>query len=160
MARTSRCEKCGQIIIGEVHIFEGKKYCNNCYEQLMQERQQKEAELKVLRDYIKKIYQIDAIPVEVNYAIDKLIAIGKKPTGIKATLYYYYKILGNKPALYLFGRVIEEKYEEARYYFLKQQELRKINDSIDITNNKRIVNVVVKNSTKKKRQINYKMEDL
>lgn len=97
-------------------------------------------------------------PEYVLYVIDRSVKEGKKLSGIKGTLTYYYNIKGNAPDNVNFiGAVIQREYNNAAQYFEEQRKIRATNEQVDI--NVPPVTVKISPSGSKKKQ-KYRMEDL
>ena len=153
------CGKCGNRIITSVRKYQGKLYCEHCYEQLMEEAQRLEEEKQKLILFIKEMFSITECPDVVLYAIERALKDGKKLSGIKGTLIYYYNIEGHATDnVGTIGTVIQREYANAASYFEKVKEIRATNEHIDI--NVPPVTVVVPSSAKKKYKAKYRMEDL
>lgn len=160
MVSANTCSKCGNKIISGVHKYQGKFFCAQCYEQVMEEVQRFEEEKQKLVLFIKELFAIQECPELVLYAIEKALKEGKKLTGIRGTLIYYYTIKGN-PAdnISVIGTVIQREYMNAAQYFKEVKQIREINDKVDIN----VPPVVIKlpeGQQKRRKQPKYKMEDL
>lgn len=58
---------------------------------------------------------------------------GRKLKGIKATLYYYFEILGNDTVnVVLLSKIVNEHYEAAKAYLEKAKRIQEYNAKIDI----------------------------
>ncbi len=153
------CSQCGNSIIGSVRKYQGKIYCEHCYEVVMAEAQRFEEEKQKLINFIKDLFSVQECPEVVLYALDRALKDGKKLSGIKGTLVYYYQEQGNAPDnISLVGNVIQKHYDKAAEYFKKKKEQRAINEKIDI--NVPPVVVKVHSSTKEVKKPKYRMEDL
>ena len=159
MANIYLCSKCGNRIITGVRKYQGKLYCEHCYEQIMEEAQRFEEEKQKLILFIKDLFSIPECPDVVLYAIDRAIKDDKKLSGIKGTLIYYYNIKGN-PAdnVGVIGNVIQHEYANAAKYYEETKRIRATNEQIDI--NVPAVTVKVHSSKGKKYKSKYRMEDL
>ncbi len=159
MGSVNVCSKCGNKIITGVRKYQGKLYCEHCYEIVMEEAQRFEEEKQKLISFIKELFSIQQCPELVLYALDRAIKEGKKISGIKGTLIYYYNIRGNAPDnINIIGSVIQREYTNASKYFEGIRHIRSINDQIDINVPPITVRLKKNRETFKKR--NYKMEDL
>lgn len=154
------CSRCQQRIVANVYRLNGKTYCGNCYDQLMQELTAQSIAKEELINYIKLLFGKSECPNEVIYAIDQAVKQGKKIKGIKATLYYYYELTGhNIDNIYYIGKVITEQYDNARNYIQKQKEINEANKNVDL--DVPPIHVTIKKGGPKRIvNINYKMEDL
>ena len=123
MGAVYQCCKCGAKIVSSIRKYQGKFYCEHGYEQVMEEAQRFEEEKQKLILFIKDLFSLNECPDVVLYAIDRAIKDGKKLSGIKGTLRYYYDYLGN-PAdnVNIIGTVIQREYANAA----KEQENRKV----------------------------------
>lgn len=156
------CAQCGQRIIGVGKKAYGKVYCESCYEALMNNIQKNESAKKELTDYICKLFVSRDCPEDVIYAIDTSIRDGKKISGIKGTIYYYFEIMGHQADLstiHTINFVIKTEYENARKYFMKQQEIKRKNAEVDLN----LPPVIIKINTEQGRKKDpppFKIEDL
>ena len=153
-----RCPKCQQVIIGSGHLYNGKLYCDQCYTQIIEEVQQLELQKRDLFDFIKELFMIESIPDSWIYTIDQLLSSGKKISGIKMTLIYYYQILGNTPNEVYGLSVVKKYYEDAYQYALKQQEIEKLNR--EHQEKAEQVTVRINRPVSAKRKPDYRIEDL
>ena len=121
-----KCSLCGQLIVpGTEKILDGKKYCASCYLKALEAKQRSIALKAELLDYIIQLFGVGECPPYVSRAIDKAVANGKKLSGIKATIHYYYKVLNNPATpdtLVYISTVIEEWYEKTKLYIYEQKE--------------------------------------
>lgn len=159
------CTNCGQkIVSGATYKYKNKNVCISCFNKLIQQDIQIQQARKNLYQYICQLFSLTECPYEIINAIDRLEKDGKTINGIKATIYYYYSILGNEynpDHRYYFFKIVNENYYITRDYFKKQKEIREINDKIDINVPPIHVQVAPNELGKKRRhQIKYKMEDL
>lgn len=159
MGAVYQCCKCGAKIVSSIRKYQGKFYCEHCYEQVMEEAQRFEEEKQKLILFIKDLFSLNECPDVVLYAIDRAIKDGKKLSGIKGTLRYYYDYLGN-PAdnVNIIGTVIQREYANAAKEQENRKRIRAINDQVDI--NVPTVTVKVKSTKKEEYKTNYRMEDL
>lgn len=163
MAGSVVCAQCGQRIIGVGNRAYGKVYCNSCYESLMAEAQKNEIAKHELGDYICKLFSILECPPSAFYSIDMAVRDGRKISGIKGTLYYYYEILGHpadKDNIGMLGFIIKTEYENASRYFSKQKEIRKKNAEVNLDLPPVTVKIDVNRETKQKKVMPFKIEDL
>lgn len=159
------CSQCGQRIVnGNAQKYNNKNVCQTCYQKLMQAEIKAQKAKKELYDYIKSVLGLNECPREITTAIDHLIKDGKKVKGIEATVYYYYLVLGNKynpDQRYYFYKIINDEYLNARDFIAQQQKIKEINANFHATTPPVIVRIHEGDITKKRRKkINYKMEDL
>ncbi len=125
----------------------------------MEEAQRFEEEKQRLINFIKDLFSVQECPEVVLYALERAIKDGKKLSGIKGTLVYYYQELGNSPDnITIVGNIIQRYYEKAAEHFKKKKEQRAINEKIDI--NVPPVIVKIRSSTKEIKKPKYRMEDL
>ena len=159
MSSVYQCNKCGSKIITGIRKYQGKLYCEHCYEQIMEEAQRFEEEKQKLILFIKDLFSIQECPDVVLYAIDRAIKEDKKLSGIKGTLHYYYNIKGN-PAdnVGIIGTVIQREYQNASKYYEDTKRIRAVNEETDI--NVPAVTVKINSSKKSKYKSKYRMEDL
>lgn len=158
---TSVCNRCGQRIVGVKHKYEGKEYCDQCYSALMQELQELEKQKADLYAYIADLFNLTACPDYVIYGVDKALKAGKKVSGIRATIWYYYQINGripNNPGEII--TVINTEYDNARRYVASVKEVNKKNAEVDLKNIPVNTVKIVSNRKIKKWKPNYRMEDL
>lgn len=159
MSTVNTCNRCGNRIITGVRKYQGKLYCEHCYELLMEEVQRFEEEKQKLILFIKDMFSIQVCPEHVLYAIDKAIKEGKKLSGIRGTLVYYYTIKGNAPDnINYLATVIQREYENASQYFEEVRRIKAVNEQIDI--NVPPVTVRVRTGKNARKKSKYKMEDL
>ena len=159
-----KCDGCGQFILGEIRIFEGKKYCQSCYEKLIQERKNKEETKSSLYACIKQEFDVSDLPPEITYKLDRLLSSGKTLKDVQLVLWYYYKILGNSHNnLYIIDRVVNEQYDKAIEYLKNELQKKKINEQRikeQPEPQKRIVKIKRDDISKRFKNLGYKMEDL
>lgn len=159
MAKGVPCCKCGNSIIGSLRKYQGKIYCEHCYEVVMEEAQRFEEEKQKLINFIKDLFSVRECPEVVLYALDRALKDGKKLSGIKGTLIYYYNIKGNAADNITYvGMVIQREYNNAAKYYEDSKRIRAINDQIDI--NVPPVKVAIHSTTKERKKPDYRMEDL
>ena len=162
MAGTAgKCARCGQRLVGVGIKLKDGTYCTDCYNIRVSELQKEEEAKKEIYDYIKQIFECETLPPSVTSGIDTLINQGKKASGIKGTLWYYYLIMENTPSdsqLDYLYKIINDNYNAARDYVIKARELREKNMTIDINVPAQTVKVKIEHDRKKK--LPYKMEDL
>ena len=160
----STCNSCGNKITGLKYTYEGKSYCQSCYQIIQQELLKTEQEKDDLYNYIKQLFGISEVPGDLISGIDRELFNGKKINGIKQTLKYYYQTTGhpcNNIGSVIY--VIRDQYENARNYLI---------NTIKIVEQNKIVNLDVPARTiqikkseldaqdKIKKKINYNIEDL
>jgi len=155
------CSQCGKRIWGNKFQYENQSLCLHCYEALIKkENTQQEGSRDDLYNYIQGLFHQEC-PPEVSVAIEKWIKKGKKYTGIKYTLYYFYEILGNKPdSITLINWIIETQYDLARQHIADRNELKNINSQVQINIPPTIIKLHPNKKKNIHRNINYKMEDL
>ena len=153
------CSKCGNGIIGAARKYQGKIYCEHCYEIVMEEAQRFEEEKQKLYTFIKDLFSVTDCPEVVLYAVDRALKDGRKLSGIKGTLIYYYQENGNTPDnINIIGTIIQKNYDKAAEYFKKKKEQRAINEKIDI--NVPPVTVQIRSTSQERKKPKYRMEDL
>lgn len=158
MAEAVLCAKCKGRIIGHINKYGGKLYCDHCYEAIIEQLQRLEEEKNKLYSFIKELFSLREIPDPVVHSINKAIDDGKKPSGIRGTLIYYYKVKENpvEDIAYL-SLIIQKEYSNAANYFAETKKIKEENALIDIN----VPTVTVRISTKEKdKSIKYKMEDI
>ena len=156
-----RCSKCGTFLVGTAfREIDGKRYCEACYQSLMAEKIAFDNAQKDLYNYIKEVFGVTYIPPEVVGAITRQISYDKAQIkGLKATIWYYYKVLGNNPVLELLPRVLKEQYERTRQYLIDQKKIREENMKVDINVKPRVV-IINKDDQENRNKPKYRMEDL
>lgn len=156
-----RCSKCGTLLVGTAfREIDGKRYCEACYQSLMAEKIAFDNAQKDLYNYIKEVFGVTYIPPEVVGAITRQISYDKAQIkGLKATIWYYYKVLGNTPAIEFLPRVLREQYERTRQYLIDQKKIREENMKVNINVEPRVV-VVNKDDQRSRNKPKYRMEDL
>lgn len=91
---------------------------------------------------MKELFQLNEIPEDVVNTINRFLEKGKTLNGIQKTLYYYYQILENKSLdIKKIKYIIEEYYDQTKKYFIKQSEIKKINENF--VDNSRVVTVKI-----------------
>jgi len=160
-----RCARCGQAIVGQALRIKSSPYCVNCYDLEIAAKQKGEQERQELYNLITEIFNFNECPIEIVSAIDKLLEEGKDLSGIKTTVWYYYKILENdvhENSQYFFYKLIKEQYMVAQDYVQKMNELNEKNMKVnlDVPPRTVIVHVSHNNEEGVRKQPNYKMEDL
>jgi predicted RNA-binding Zn-ribbon protein involved in translation (DUF1610 family) len=123
MAKLASCKECGkELKIDERHIHCSKTYCSNCYEKIMRESD----EYKKLIQYICENYSIQAptglmLKQIKEYKTEYEYTYG----GIAYTLWYIKEIL-NKEFIVMYGiSLVKFCYEDARNYYIHQEEIKK-----------------------------------
>lgn len=156
-----RCSKCGALLLGTAfREIGGKRYCEKCYQEEIAEKMAFDNAQQDLYNYIKEVFGVSYIPPEITGAITRQISYEKAQVkGLKATIWYYYKILGNTPVLETLPRVLKDQYDRTREYLIEQRKLRETNMKVDINVKPRVV-VVNKEDQKTRNKPKYKMEDL
>ena len=125
----------------------------------MEEAQRFEEEKQKLVLFIKELFAIQECPELVLYAIDRALKEGKKLSGIKGTLIYYYNIKGNAPDnINIIGTIIQREYANASKYFEDVRHIKAVNEQIDI--NVPPVTVKIKTGGSRHKKRKYRMEDL
>lgn len=159
---SSRCEKCGTLLVGTAfREIEGKKYCEKCYRELVAEKKNFDNALQDLYNYIKEVFGITEIPPDIAGAVMRQITYDRaKPRGLKATIWYYYKVLGNTPRIEWLSRVLKDQYGKAQEYFVEQRSIREKNMKTNICVEPRVVVIPRDNINKKRNKPKYRMEDL
>lgn len=153
------CATCGQVITGKGRVFNTKTYCASCYQKVLQEQEALAEEKRELCLYIRKVFAINQVPNETMYAIDKFYKEGKKYKGMRATLYYYFEILGNDGInIILFSRIINEQYENARSYLERVSKIKKMNAEVELTDE--VVTYKISDRGKKGKKPQRRIEDL
>ena len=150
---SSRCSKCGTLLVGTAfREIDGKRYCEACYQSLMAEKIAFDNAQKDLYNYIKEVFGVTYIPPEVVGAITRQISYDK--VQIKGL-----KVLGNNPVLELLPRVLKEQYDRTRQYLIDQKKIREENMKVNINVKPRVV-VVNKDDQENRNKPKYRMEDL
>lgn len=129
------CASCGRKIVGSPFRLNGKTFCGACYQKEMQALAEEERKKKELRDYISTLFGIASCPSFVANALDRMLGEGKKLSGIRYTIYYYYEIMGNPVVGTKVGEVpwvVRDYYEEARDYAKRMNELAKENALVEL----------------------------
>lgn len=156
------CYKCKKKCVGSGYVYQKRKYCYDCFQEFTKELEKEEKQRQELYQYIKQLFMITEIPVEVLNAISREVNDNKKLSGIKLTLKYYYEIEGNppnSPTQIIF--VIRDFYEEAKKHYAKVREIREHNEQIDLNVPPVTVKLTLDDlSTKNKERFSYNIEDL
>ena len=144
------CTECGSKIIGVPYKINGKNLCGACYKKELRALAEEERQQKELRDYIASLFGVKSCPDSVANALNRMLGEGKKLSGIRYTIYYYYEIMGN-PAIKLLEVpwTVRDYYEEAREYAKSMAELAKANQKIEIKTDP--IRVKIKRPTRRKR---------
>lgn len=154
------CSLCGSIIRDFSMILNNKVVCTNCYNKEIERLEKEESAREELLKYIKEMFGCEC-PSDVIGLIDKADILGKKISGIKATIWYYYGVLENShtPAdiQYLYKN-INDNYENARKYVEERRQLHDKNMAVNINVPANTVTIHSSRDDRKKPQ--YKMEDL
>lgn len=146
------CAECGSKIVGAPFRLNGKLLCGSCYKKELQARAEEEQSKKELRDYIKTLFGVESCPAFVANALERMQSEGKKLSGIRYTIYYYYEIMGNPAINTKVGEVpwiVRDYYEEARDYVNKMAELAKQNELVDIKTEP--IRIKIKQPSRRKR---------
>ena len=125
------CQGCGNKSVGIRYTFQGKIYCYECYQKIMRRQEKQVSEKEHLYSYIKSLFSVYEIPVEVLNFIEKELNNGKKPKGMESTLKYYYEILGNSLVLNGVGYVLKDQYENAKKYFEETKKIQENNKKVE-----------------------------
>lgn len=127
------CSECKRILGTSLkYSHQGRVFCFDCFQKVQAQLLEDEKKRQELYDYIKKIFNISSISADILSSIDHLIKDGKKLSGIKATLYYYYEIMGSSTPLSSLYFVIRDHYDEAHDYFVKQHQVAEANAQVKI----------------------------
>lgn len=153
MARLSTCKKCGlQLNKDEKYTYSNKSYCKKCYDSLVYDNEQRNLLIKSLCEHMRidaltgmMLKQLKECKETCNYSY----------AGMNYTLWYYTNIL-NKSLQVKYGvAFIRYYYEEAKSYFLQQQEIAKstqLSDDIEIKT--KVVKINGSNNSNNKLLIN------
>lgn len=158
------CNSCGNKITGLKYTYEGKQYCQSCYQVIQQELLKTEQEKNELYNYIKQLFAVSEVPADLVSSIDRELFNGKKINGIKTTLKYYYQIMGhacNNINTVIF--TIRDQYENARNYMLNIAKIIEQNKTVDLNVPARTVTLKkseLETQQSNKTKINYNIEDL
>lgn len=159
MPSVIKCAKCGNRIISNIHKFQGNLYCDHCYELIMEEAQKLEDEKQKLYNFIKELFSINELPELAIYIIDKALKEGKKLSGIRGTLNYYYRILGKSTDDILnIGRIIQFEYDNACKYYEEARRIQALNEQVNL--NVPPINVKIKSTRNERKKPNYNMEEI
>lgn len=156
------CAKCGQRIIGVSKRAYGKTYCAGCYEELVATIEQSETEKKELMNYICKLFALPDCPSDAEYAIDAAVRDGKKISGVRGTLYYYFEILGHSAdanAVHSVNYIIKTEYDNAHKYFIRQRNIKEQNAKVDLNLPPVTIKIDLNRKTKENK-ISFRIEDL
>lgn len=136
----ANCAKCGCKIVGLEYSHNGKKVCFSCHEKIIEEAEKQEQEKAAVFSYLEHLFGVGEIPSEVISGIAREVTSGKTLKGIRSTIRYYYEIEGNTPSNILqVPFVIRDHYDRAREYVRKMQQLKKINEGININVPPRVI---------------------
>lgn len=122
MGRKSTCKGCGILLEKEEkYTYSSKTYCKNCYDKLQQEKENYNQLLDTIMEYLE-MQVIDGL-------IYKQIKDYKEQfqynyTGMTYTLWYCKEILNKKFERKYGIALIKYEYNNAKDYFLKQQQIR------------------------------------
>ena len=155
-----QCAKCHTQIIGNPFRFKGEPYCLTCYNQITSEIEEKTQKKQELFDYIVKFFNVKECPSEIIRGMERLLKEGKTIFGIKATIYYYYKILGNEineTSFKFLVKNVEDSYKSAKDYVAEQKRINEKNREVDLNIPPQIVRIT---PSKSKPIFDYNMEDL
>lgn len=160
----SVCNSCGNKITGLKYTYEGKSYCQACYQNIQQELLKTEQEKDELYNYIKQLFVISELPSDLVAGIDRELFNGKKIKGIKNTLWYYYEVNGH-PCTNINSVIytIRDQYENARNYVIQTKKIIEQNQTVNLDVPPNVI--VIKKSdldaqNNNRPKINYKIEDL
>ncbi|MCF0115482.1 MAG: hypothetical protein HUJ56_09025 [Erysipelotrichaceae bacterium] len=146
--------------MGNGHKCAGKPYCRHCYEELLEEIRIEEEAKEQVYQYIRDLFVRDECPPDVVRAIDNALKNNKTLSGIRGTLYYYYERMGNSTSnIHTVTRVIEDEYENARKYFARQREIKKLNEEVSLDIEPITIRMQAPQGVPKKDR-GYTMEDL
>lgn len=159
MPEATLCARCNNHIIGHIRKYRNNLYCDHCYNEILLEQQKFEEEKNDLYLFIKKLFSTDEIPFNVITSLDRIIDEGKKISGIRGTLTYYYQVQGNSPDdINIIGGMIRREYNNASAYFAEAKRIREVNATINI--DVPPVTVRIKSTNTRRPKSKYKMEDL
>ena len=156
-AKSRRCPKCQNTIIGMGHLYSGKLYCDSCYPTIIAEAQTIEFQKEELYEFIRKLFGMDILPDSWIISIDKMISSGKTLAGIRMTLTYFYTILGNQPNSTWGLNIVNKYYEDAKQYAIQQQKITTAN--LNHVDGSKAVTVKIKRPVPKRRPV-CNIEDL
>lgn len=157
------CHSCGKKLAGSLkYPYKNKFYCFDCFkkiEEIIQNENNKENDFI---EYIKEFFQVNQVSESIVSFIRKAVESKERTfEGMKYTIYYYYKVMGNEPNIEFLTWVLKDKYSEARKFYEDQQRIKKVNEGIDINSTPSITVKIKKSDLEnKKPKFNYKIEDL
>ncbi len=128
------CNECKRELINssDYKFYKGKKLCLNCYEIKTSLNKQSDAKRKKLEKYICNLMKFDELPIGYSQQIDKFIKEYRfTPTGIEASLYYFYELLENDINNDVYLGIVPRVYEEAKNYFKEIKKIEQINSSFE-----------------------------
>jgi hypothetical protein len=158
MARTSKCKKCEKKIVKEEkYIVSGKGYCEDCYEDILIEKESYKNLISIVCEYfnIEKptgliLKQIKQYRDEFNYST----------SGITYTLWYIKEIEGKSFNEVKYGiALVKYYYEKAKQYFEQQERISRSVDNFEIKTREVKLNIN-KVYDKKKDHLTINLEDL
>lgn len=159
MSTSLRCSRCGTAVVAtSKKVLDGQTLCPSCYRKAIEEVKLAEQELEELLEYARELFGITEIPPDWLEQIKAYRKDKKTYFGMRATLYYYYEVVGNRadPDKGLWA--IRNYYDTASRYFAEQKELRQSNTQVDLTPIKRtVIMSPPENPTRKPK---YNIEDL
>ena len=161
--KATTCSRCGdKILNGLSYSHNGKAFCHKCFEEIQTELLATEEDKKVLYQYIKKLFSLTEIPVEVITGINKEISKGLNYQQAKSVLYYYYEVMDNRRgSVDYIPYVLRDQYESALNYEKETEELRKINEKVDLSHTpKRKITISVADLNRKENPRNKKKYDI
>lgn len=159
------CAECQQKTKGLKYTYNGRNYCYDCYTKMLKVLEKENTQKQHLYDYIKEIYGINEVPLEVTNMINHELTMGKKIKGIEYTLYYYAQIEGNSlgPVTSLYF-IIRDYYEAAHSYVLKTKKQQEQNAQVNLNVKPRVIHLKKSDLESKNdghhNTIKYNIEDL
>ena len=162
MSTSYFCTKCGTRIVGTSFKIRGKNVCGACYAEEMKVLEDIEDQKKDLYKYICSLFSLKECPIQYIDDINRLVKDGYKVSGIRATIQYYFQIMGNQSNtinIPFIGKIIELNYLKAKQYFEEVKKVQEENEKVDLNIPPKIV-YINPQKNKRKKTVKYKMEDL
>ena len=159
----ANCCNCGQRIVGRGFTIEGKTYCGACYSLLIEKRKEREDSISKVIDLLTQISSYWSLSsAQLTRQIGLLIDLYSEEY-VLGIIKYYYIILGNSADyrdLFDFYNFIQSLSDQYEKYLKEQEEIRKINESINLDVPSQTIQIHKKTKKTKPKQIKYNMEDL
>lgn len=123
MARLSTCKKCDKKLLSEEkYTYSNKTYCKSCYDIMTYENDQR----NILISSLCKTMKLESLTgIMLKQLKEYRETCNYSYSGMNYTLWYYTNILNKSPQVKYGLAFIRYYYEDAKNYFLQQENIKK-----------------------------------